>query len=203
MQFLLRSAPALLFDKKQWSQFAAAFRSADIALARMSAPPFPPLGFHRPNDIGIPRSANEYAKHCQSAFALGMTLVGKFKSDLITGFIVATGIPLPKGNRQHIPAADWRRLWPNFADGSALGELFGYADVRLRMVKSRKPVNSRLIKACADWLRTFDLDDLPIKKTLQRRADAHFRQPIPTRVFNEAYRRVAHRGRGRPARRAK
>lgn len=132
-----------------------------------------------------------------------MALIGKLKSDLIAGLIVATGIPLPKGDRQHIPAAEWRDLWPNFAEGSALGGIFGYADVRLRDVKSRKALNVRLTRACVEWLRMFDVDDFPIKKTLRRRANEHFRQDIPIRVFDEAYRRIAQRGKGRPARRAK
>jgi hypothetical protein len=203
MKISLRVAPDVFFDSKKWDQFVRQFESAEVALARISeGPQIPGGGFHRKGDAGVPTSPRERSIHEERSFQFGTDLVAQFKTDLIDGVIIASGVPQPFGERRTIPADECRRVWPNFVEKTLLGPLFGYSQVTLEANNTRQAVNRRLLQASITWLQVQAAGKAVRKKEdLRRLAKEHFGQNIPVRVFNQAYQRVYDRDRGRPRKR--
>jgi hypothetical protein len=199
MEYSLRLAPDLLFNRDEWARFVAQFDTAETALNRISTPPSLPHGFHRESDIGLPTSVEARSRHTELTFALGTKLVSALKTDLVAGVIITSGIPVPYGERKIIPAEEWMRLWPYFAEESAWGQMGAYSQVKLRSNSDKRVLRVRLLENCLKWLRDDTTGDgLTKKEALRSLADEHFHQKIPVRVFNEAYRRAFDRQRGRP-----
>ena len=189
----LSAAPERFFDQQQWNKFIGFFDSRQIALARLSRPPYG-LGFYEEGDPGLPAPGAARVQKVEEAFQLGTNLVGSLKTKLIKRTIVATGVPLPSGERATISSADWKRLWPKFVDETAYGERFGFSEIRLHA----KTVGKASIAELAEWLKGRANADKSKKEPLYSEAKNHFGARLRTRSFDKAYTKIFHRRRGRP-----
>lgn len=67
----LSQAPDILFDLVLWNKFCAQFDTREIALARISIPPWDPAGFHRDGDPVLPVDRQEREEQIQKTYDLG------------------------------------------------------------------------------------------------------------------------------------
>ncbi len=147
-----------------------------MPLNRNQTPALPPDETHGESGAGLSE-----AFFCGGP--IGLDLGGDWKTDSIRdgagGCFVPNAAPL---------------LWPEPTEGNAWRAL-------LRGFKNQK-LKAKLLGDCIHFLQAFVASNEPPKKeTLRKMAVAHFRQKVTVRIFNEAYRRVFKRDRGRPAKR--
>jgi hypothetical protein len=197
MDVFLKQAPELFFDQEQWRHFCARFETRDIALVRISRPPYDLLGFHRAGDASLPASEEAKIEHIEATYQLGIALVGAFKTKLISGEVEATGIPPLFDEHIPIAAEQWRGLWPEFADDCAMGTT-RFDQVRVGWSGNPKAQAAALLRALTDWLRQRAITGPAPKKTLFVEAQRQFGDAVPVRLFNAAYATVHKRRRGRP-----
>jgi hypothetical protein len=180
----LREIPRLLYPGK-WAEIRACAGSDIVALAYINAP-YP--GEDSPSDFfwGYSGSADE-ARRC---YYHGRELLNQCRQALIQGRLRAVGLT-SDGQRIAIPALAWGSLWPLFATNWASGPDCRFYDVHV--IKSYQEIQSA---ACIDWLRHRPDVFIQKKSTLFLTAKAELR--ATHRVFNEAYKVVLERPRGRP-----
>jgi hypothetical protein len=148
-----------------------------MPLNRNQVPTLPPE--ETPGEGGVGLSG---AFFCGAPFNLD--LGGNWKTDSIQdaaggACFVPNGAPL---------------LWPEPTEGNAWRAL-------LRGFKNQK-FKAKLLDDCINFLQPFAAVNEPLKKeVLRKMAVEHLRQKVPVRIFNEAYRQVFKRDRGRPANR--
>ncbi|PZR86663.1 MAG: hypothetical protein DLM68_09445, partial [Hyphomicrobiales bacterium] len=103
------------------------------------------------------------------------------------------------GQRQAIPRELWPALAFDFNTGTARGAGFSYSFVVIEETRSESGAGELLASLVA-WLRRRQskASDEP-KKLLQEAAKKEFATAFRVRIFNDAYKEVYGRSRGRPA----
>jgi hypothetical protein len=182
MDVVLKQAPELFFDQEQWHQFCARFETRDIALARISSPPYDLLGFHREGDTSLPASKRARERHVEATYRLGIGLVGAFKTKLIDGEIEASGIPPLSYELIPIAAEEWSRLWPEFADDCAMGTT-RFDEVRVDRSGNPRAQATALSRALTAWLRQRALNGNAPKKILSEEARRQFGSAVTVRYL--------------------
>ena len=94
MEIPLKQAPDRLFDQQKWSEFISHFDTREIALGRLSVHPSDPGGFYREGDAKLVKSGEGRWKQIDELYELGIALVGDFKTKLIKGQVLSSGISL-------------------------------------------------------------------------------------------------------------
>ena len=155
----LSQAPDHLFDQRQWQAFVGHFETPEIALARISYPPYYP-GFYRDGDPGLPTTGEEREQKIEELYRLGMALIGAFKISMTKKVFIARGRSSLSGKTVVIPTAQWAGLWPAFAENYASGKLAIYSDVRLRRNPNRRPRAAELL----NWLHVRAAEKIRLKK---------------------------------------
>jgi len=169
-----------------WAKIRAYAPSDISALTHLNAP-YPDED--SPSDFfwGYSGSADE-ARRC---YDLGREVLNQCRAALIQGRLRAFGLT-SDGQREAIQAFAWGNLWPMFATNWASGPNNRFYDVQV--IESDYKIQT---SACIAWLRGLPSTVLSEKKsTLFEMAKAKL--GATHRVFNEAYKAVLGRRRGRP-----
>ena len=203
MEVVLKQVPDWFFNQQQWMEFSSHFDSREIALERLSAPPYGAAGFYRDGDSKLAKTGELRQRQIEELFQLGITLIGDFKTKLIKGQVISTGIPtelhlLGSVERKPIAPDLWKKMWPEFTRDCAWGTIFAFNHVRLRRNDSREAIAAEMLERCTAWLRSRAADGVDRRKILEKEAVAHFGSDLPTRVFSAAYKEVFKKPRGRP-----
>jgi hypothetical protein len=201
MEIPLKQAPDRLFDQQKWSEFISHFDTREIALGRLSVHPSDPGGFYREGDAKLVKSDEGRWKQIDELYELGIALVGDFKTKLIKGQVLSSGISLEfdqNVEREPIASELWAKMWPDFVNDCAHGVMFGFTDVLVRRNDSRQALAAEMLERCILWLRGRAAEGENRRKTLANEALEHFGSHLHTRVFSAAYKEVFNKPRGRP-----
>jgi hypothetical protein len=187
MEFPLSRAPEMFFDEQLWQIFISYFETPEIALERIGHPPNL-TGYHHEHYETRSSLTKEVWQEIEEAHAVGrellLSLQSKFLSEELTATGVARGYSLP--TRERIPTSEWKHLWPNFVGNWATSTTDTYDDIRLSWHPIDKKVELR--ERCELMLLTRKDHGESRRKVLFREATEHFGEPLPTRVFDAAYR---------------
>ena len=156
MEIPLKEAPDRFFNQQQWTEFISHFETREIALGRLSVPPYDPAGFYREGDAKLVKSAEGRWKQIDELFELGIALVGDFKTKLIKGQVLSSGISTAfdqNVEREPIASELWAKMWPDFVEDCAHGALFGFTQVRMDRDDSRQALAAEMLECCTSWLR--------------------------------------------------
>jgi hypothetical protein len=200
MAIPLSKAPDSFFDQQHWLDFISYFDTPETALARISYPPSLPVGYYRPQDPNLPPPNEDGKEKIEKLYLLGNTLIRAFRDKLIREQIIATGLSFDSSDRVSIPPEQWKRLWPNFAEDKAMGDLFELTQVQLTRNDDRKTRNAELKERCIAFLQAQRSEGEGRKKILQAKALDHFGGDLTVRVFDASYKIVFKRRLGRPRR---
>jgi hypothetical protein len=197
MEFPLSRAPELFFDEQLWQIFVSYFETPETAFARIGFPPGA-TGYqyeHHENRFNLPK---EVWREIEEAAALGRALLRGLRDKFLSQELTATGIPRGRSlpGRENIPSSEWQTLWPNFAGNWAMSTTRSYDDIQLLWHPKDKKVE--LLDRCELLLLRRKIEGESSKKTLVQEAAEHLGEPVPTRIFNAAYKKVFRKPRGRP-----
>jgi hypothetical protein len=208
MEFPLSKAPDILFDQQIWEIFKTYFDTPQIAVERISGlPEVPGCYYHRDEDRQLPESIQERDRVISEARHLGLALLYGFQDLLLDEQVIAMGRPYwSETKREIIPAEQWRRLWPDFANNIAMAvtrpndrSCSRYDDIRLIINGSAQARSAELIAGCSRFLRQRQAEGESYpKKLLIEEANQYFGFSIQSRIFNAAYKDVYKKARGRP-----
>ncbi len=201
MEIPLKQAPDRLLDQQKWSEFISHFDTREIALGRLSVPPYDPAGFYREGDAKLIKSGEGRWKQINELFELGIALVGELKTNLINGRLLSSGISQEfdqNVEREPIASELWAKMWPDFANDCADGAMFGFTHVLVRRNDSRQALAAEMLDSCISFLLPRAAEGETRRKTLEKEAHEHFGSALHTRVFSAAYKAVFNKPRGRP-----
>jgi hypothetical protein len=194
MEIPLSKVPRILFDQEKWAAYVAHFDTEEIALMHLSSPPG--IDFSWWKDPLKPDEAVRI--HKEKLFNLKMDLVQAFYRGLNNN-IVASGRSFNSPDRTRIPREQWQTLWPAYISDRAIGPDLEYTEVVVSINAEPRAQIAELSERCENYLRTRRATgEIPKKELLRIQANEHFQVKIPVRAFNNAYKAVFSRTRGRP-----
>lgn len=197
MEIPLRDAPYLLLDEETWRDFAVLFPTQEIAVDRLGRPPSF-TGYFTSDDAPLPQRDEPGWDKIETSYQLGNALIREFRKKLTTSEFLATGCPMPNGNRTDIKPELWDRLWPNFFNDCALGNLFSFSNVELRRNPRQPALQSERLSRLTNWLVLRKAEGQTLRKILINDAEQYFGPEFNSRAFAEAYKNVFKKVRGRP-----
>jgi hypothetical protein len=180
----LDQAPEHFFDQKKWQSFLKFCKSRDDAICLLTSPGPRIINFYRYD----PNSEDNRRRKLREEILKG------FIVKLASGEIIAKGMQPPSTEIGPIPAPIWKHLSLNFNDNTACGGKYEFIGIQL-FNAGELPID--IVTECVDWLRDQNHASL-LKEDLRDLARDHFGKHLKTRDFNEAYKKVCGKGRGRP-----
>jgi hypothetical protein len=194
-EFPLSDTPERFLDREEWDGFVAGCGSREAALAKLSSKGGDGLlAFMRLQAAELPGEAGARARVELASDEQGKRIVGRLKSLLASGELVATALQPPVLERVRVPAELWPDLQLDFLTDEAAGA--GYV---FRAVRVSTSTTFDLVERCAAFLerrRAEHGDEL--KKVLEAAARSELGDALTDRRFDQAYAAVYRRGRGRP-----
>jgi len=184
----LRDIPGTLLDQDKWTQIRSLTSSEIEALCSLNAP-YPVDGaefFWRGEGSGAD------ARRC---YRIGKSMLEDCRSRFISGELVATG-ETRNGVKLLIPKVWWIDLYPMFATNSAAGRTRHFQNVEVHKGDVTSPEN--VLNKCIAWMKTRKFDGVNAKKLLYREAFAMYGDALTSRMFENSYKVVFNRRRGRP-----
>jgi hypothetical protein len=207
METPLRKAPDVFFDQQLWKLFQSYFEPPELAIERISVlPEMPGYWYHRETDSNFPRQEEARWRLAQETADLGRAILWGLQRQLLEGQITATGVKFGynREKRVAIPPERWLRLWPDFANNFAMAQLdlkdplcHRYDEVRLTS-DDASLVRAVILQDCISFLKQRRAAGVEQRKVLISEIKGFFGQPIPIRIFNEAYTAVFNKRRGHP-----
>jgi hypothetical protein len=197
MEFPLSRAPELFFDEQLWQIFVSYFETPAIALEHIGYPP-DLTGYHHERYEARSNLSKEIWQEIEEAHTLGRELLRGLQSKFLSEELTATGVPRGRWrpSREHIPTSEWQTLWPNFVGNWAMSTTGSYDDILLLWhPKDRK---AELRERCELLLLKRKEEGESRRKVLLQEAAEHLGEPVPTRIFDAAYKTVFGKPRGRP-----
>ena len=190
----LRDAPARLLNTA-WLRLMDLKGSDAKAVGTLSHPDPGMLAYYRRQVIAAGRGGPE-ALAAEDIYALAEKMIASFRELGASGQIIGDGIYSWTGLRQPIPP----ELWPvrfDFEANKASIDKFSYSHVTI----DQHPAGHQgdVVARIAAWLTQHQLEyGKAPKKKLAADARAEFGSGYTERAFNEAYKAVYQRRRGRP-----
>jgi hypothetical protein len=197
MEFPLSRAPEIFFDEQLWQIFVSYFETPEIALERIGYPP-DLTGYHREHYETRFSLSKEGWQEIEEACAVGRDLLRGLQGKFLSDELIATGVPRGRSRptRERIPTSEWKKLWPNFAGNWAMSTTGSYDDIQLSW--HPKDTKVELRERCELLLLTRKEQGESRRKVLVQEAAEHLGEPLPTRIFDAAYKKVFGKRRGRP-----
>jgi hypothetical protein len=197
MEFPLSQAPELFFDEQLWQIFVSYFETSEIALERIGYPPNL-TGYHHEHYEKRNSLSKEVWQEINEADAVGRALLLSLQRKFLGGELTATGVPRGRSDpaREDIPTSEWQRLWPNFVGNWAMSTAGSYDDIR--MTWHPPDPKAELLEQCELLLSKRKSEGETRRKLLLEEAKDYFGEPVPARIFSEAYQKVFKKRRGRP-----
>src|ERR1700722_3718398 len=197
MEFPLRRAPALFFDEQLWQIFISCFETPEIALERIGFPPNL-TGYHYECHETRFSLSKKIWQDIAEACAVGRELLRGLQSKFLSEELTATGVPrgYSSPSREAIPTSEWKKLWPNFVGNWAMSTTGSYDDIQL--IWHPKDRKAELRERCELLLLKRKREGESRRKVLLQEAAKHLGEPLPTRIFDAAYKTVFGKRRGRP-----
>jgi hypothetical protein len=194
----LKNVPDHFFDLERWNELAAA-HGREGALESISRPEPGLLTYYRMEVAKLNSADAAKARQQQRLFELGQSLIRDFKAMLVKGQLNATGIQPPSIERVQIPSELWAELTPDFERETAVSQHYRFLRVSISVAKDDADKEVDLVQRCTEWLRgRKTTNGVELKKILRADAEKRFGAAVTVRMFDEAYRLVYRRTRGRP-----
>jgi hypothetical protein len=148
-----------------------------------------------------PTHAGASAREDERIAQLGQRILARFRTSLINGERLTTGMQPPSVERKAFPGELWSQLMPNFEDGTAQGGGYAFALIRVIDATDVAPTESNIVVRITGWLgKRRERYGGELKKGLLHAAREEFGDEFKTRAFDAAYRHIYGRKRGRPPR---
>jgi hypothetical protein len=171
--------------------------SAAKAVETLSHPDPGMLAYRRRQVIAAGRGGPE-ALAAEDIYALVEKMIASFRELGASGQIIGHGIYSGTGLRQPIPPEFWPDLRFDFEANKASNDKFSYSHVTIDQDDSAGSQGDIVARIVA-WLTQHRPENgKAAKKMLAADARAEFGGDYTERAFNEAYREVYQRRRGRP-----
>jgi hypothetical protein len=191
----LRDAPAR-FLKTDWLRLMELKGSDAKALQTLSHPDPGMLAYYRRQVIAAGRGGPE-AQAQEEIYALVEKMIASLQELGASGQIIGDGIYSWTGLRQPIPPEFWPDLKFAFEANKASNDKFSYSHVTIDQHDSAGSQGDIVARIVA-WLTQQPENGKAPKKMLAADARAEFGGGYTERAFNEAYKAVYQRRRGRP-----
>ncbi len=191
----LRDAPARLLNTA-WLRLMDLKGSDAKAVETLSHPDPGMLACNRRQVIAAGRDGQE-ALAAEDISALAEKMIASFRELGASGQIIGHGIYSWTGLRQPIPPEFWPDLGFDFEANKASNDKFSYSHVT---IDQDGPAGSQdIVARIVAWLTQHRPENSKAaKKMLAADARAEFGSGYTERAFNEAYKEVYQRRRGRP-----
>lgn len=199
MEFPLSQAPEIFFDVQLWQIFVSYFETPETALERIGFPPNV-MGYHHELYEERCSLSKEIWQEIEEAHKVGRELLRCLRAKFLSEELTATGVPRGRSRpiRERIPTSEWQTLWPNFTGNWAMSTTGSYENIELLWhPKDRK---AEMLERCELLLLERKKEGESRRKVLVQEAAEHLGEPIPTRIFSAAYKKVFKKRRGRPRR---
>jgi hypothetical protein len=198
MKFPLSQTRELFFDSQLWGLFVSYFATPKIAFERIGYPP-DLTGYHTELFPLRSQLSRQQWREIEEARALGEEILRSLRAKFLNEEITATGIPRGRSRlkRESIPAQEWWTLWPNFVGNWAMSTVGSYDNIEL-IWHPQDPSKAELVEQLDRLLLDARSDGESRRKVLLEAVRKHFGQQVSIREFNEAYRRIFQKRRGRP-----
>ena len=197
MELSLSRAPEMFFDPQLWGIFVSYFETPETAYERIGYPPGL-VGYHHQHDATRFELSKDLWQEIDEACTVGRELLRGLQKQFLSEELTETGIPrgyaLP--SRTAIPPSEWLKLWPNFAGNWAMSTVGSYDDIQLSWRPKDRKVEFQ--ERCELLLLKRKREGEGRRKVLIQQATDHFGEPVPIRIFNESYKKVFNKSRGRP-----
>jgi hypothetical protein len=189
MEFPLSRAPEIFFDAQLWQIFVSYFATSETALERIGFPPNL-TGYHHEHHAKRFSLSKEVWQEIEEAHAVGRELLRGLRTKFLSEELTATGVRRARSRptRENIPTSEWQTLWPNFAGNWAMSTTRSYDDIQLLWYPKKR--NVELLERCELLLLTRKNEGESRKKVLVQEAAEHLGEPVPTRIFDAAYKTV-------------
>jgi hypothetical protein len=197
MEFPLGRAPEIFFDAQLWQIFVSYFESPETALKRIGFPPHA-TGYHDEHYEQRSSLSREIWQEIEEAHKVGRELLRGLRTKFLSEELTATGVPRGRARptRERIPTSEWQTLWPNFVGNWAMSTTGSYDDIQLLWHPKDRKVE--LLERCELLLLKRKKEGESRRKILLQEATEHLGEPLPTRIFNAAYKKVFRKRPGRP-----
>jgi hypothetical protein len=194
----LHEAPERFFDSALWNEYISLHGNRELALSELGHPEPGIIGYYRDEVERQPWLHTPSTQRSRRLEKLRQDLVGRFRTQLIKGDIVATGLSPLTIDRTKIPGERWEDLCPDFVNDKAKGGTLEFTRVRLSEPTDHPTQAAALLDRCIQWLEQRKHEGEGRRKVLQGEALTVLGQDLTTRMFDTAYRAVFSRSRGRP-----
>jgi hypothetical protein len=184
----LREVPGTLLDQDKWTQIRSLTSNELEAICSLNAP-YPVDGaefFWRGEGSGAD------ARRC---YRIGKSMLEDCRSRFISGELVAIA-EARNGVQQLIPKVWWIDLYPMFATDSVKGRTRHFQNVKVYEGDVASP--ERVLNECIAWMKMRKFGGVNVKKLLYREAFDIFGDALTSRMFENSYKVVFNRRRGRP-----
>ena len=186
----LREVPGKFLDQQKWAAVQS-FTSSELeALCSLNAPhPDGAADFFWRGE-----GSDADARRC---YRIGKSLLDDCRSRFIKGTLVASG-ENRNGVRKLILTEWWGSLYPLFATDSIQGRTRQFTNVEVYDVADTITMSEAHLNDCIAWMKQRKLEGVGEKKVLRREASLIFGTALTNRMFENGYKAVFDRGRGRP-----
>ena len=192
----LKDAPAR-FLNVDWDRLVELKGSESQAIEALSKPDPAALVHIRREVIARGRDGAK-ARAEEVIFLLVEKMIADFRALATSGQIAGAGIFSGTGLRQVIPPELWSGLRLDFNSGAANGAGFSYSFIQIEETRPGSHADEPVATLVA-WLRRRQSDNgVESKKKLEAAAQKEFADAFRVRAFNDAYKQVYERPRGRP-----
>jgi hypothetical protein len=186
----LHEVPGKLLDQHKWQQIRDLTSSETEALCSLNAPA--PEGAADFFWKGSGSDAD--ARRC---YRIGKSLLEDCRLRFMKGTLVASG-ENRNGVRKSIPADWWGALYPVFATDSIQGRTRQFTNVQVDDAADSVATSEARLNDCIAWMKQQKFEGISEKKVLWHKASHVFGTALTNRMFENCYKAVFDRGRGRP-----
>jgi hypothetical protein len=186
----LHEVPGKLLDQNKWQQIRKLTSSEMEALCLLNAP--------------APEGAADFFWKCSGSdadarrcYRIGKSLLEDCRLRFMRGTLVASG-ENRNGVRRLIRADWWGALYPQFATDRIQGRTRQFTNVEVYDAAASLATSEARLNDCIAWMKQRKFEGITEKKALWRQASHVFGTTLTTRMFENCYKAVFDRGRGRP-----
>jgi hypothetical protein len=186
----LHEVTGKLLDPHKWQQIRKLTSSEMEALCSLNAPA--PEGAADFFWKGSGSDAD--ARRC---YRISKSLLEDCRLRFMKGTLVASG-ENRNGVRKLVPADWWGALYPLFATDRIQGRTRQFTNVEVYDAADSVAPGEAQLNDCIAWMKQRKIEGISEKKPLWRKASDVFGTALTTRMFENCYKAVFDRGRGRP-----
>ncbi len=186
----LHEVPTKLLDQHKWREIRELTSSEMEAFCSLNAPA--PEG--AADFFWKGSGSDAEARRC---YRLAKSLLEDCRLRFIKGALVARG-ENRNGVRKLIPTDWWSSLYPLFATDRIQSRTRQFTKVEVYDADEDITASETQLNDCITWMKERKISGVTVKKILRREAEFKFGGKLTNRMFENSYKAVFNKARGRP-----